>query len=52
MGFFDLNRDGKIDLFETVMGFAFLEAMEEEENDEDELFDDDDDFFDDDDDEY
>lgn len=43
MGFFDFNCDGKPDFFETMMGFAFLESLEEEENDEDEFFDDDED---------
>ena len=43
MGFFDFNLDGKLDLFEIAMGFAFLEDLEEDEMGEDECFDDDDD---------
>ena len=34
MGFFDFNRDGKTDLFETAMGFAMLDALREEERSE------------------
>ena len=35
---FDLNRDGKLDIFEQAAEFSFLSSMADSEDDHDELY--------------